>query len=287
MQNYNKQISIELYDENESVSSFIIECPVTGRKPKIEVQGVLLPNDEISSVEVRIVNFYSTKPEPYKNIKVYAGYENTEALCFSGKITNIYDENAAPEKVTVITSQVGNIYNNVNTIINISMPANFKLYDALLETKNKAGLKRNIIFDSADLKEITSIAPWSFTGNLQTALHELSGVFKSNVFFIYTNDTIKVMAKKGVLNEGNAIIINQLKSPLLLAGDTAIIKAPWNPTIKPGDVVYVSTLAYKSQGTIAAGTKREYYRVNSVEFKFNTVTGVNDMTLQVYSEKEA
>ncbi len=284
--NFNKQITITLYDDEFKTKAFVIKCPATGRKPNIEISGQLLPFDTLSQIEIRLVNFYSSREKPFTHVMVSAGYANTEHISFKGQITNIYDESPGPEKVTVIVCTTGTLTRNLSQTVSLNLTADYKLSDVLTQIKNQAGFKEETQYESGtqDLKTLTDKATFKFDGASKDALHEVAQRFKDNVYITFSDEKIIVVAKtnKATTHPG-FINIPYLKAPLVLAGDTAVIKAPWDPSVRPFSWVRADTSQYKSKAILSASIKREYYRVNSVNFNFSTVTGNNTMTLQCYS----
>ena len=290
LQNFNKQITITLYSDEFMTKAFVIKCPEKGRKPNIEISGQLMPFDVLSQIEIRLVNFYSSREKPFTHIMVSAGYANSEHVSFKGQITNIYDESPGPEKVTVIVCTTGNLIRNLNQTVSLELSAGYKLSDALAQVKNQAGFKAATEYenDTTDLASLTDSATLKFDGAPKDALHEIAQRFKDSVYITFSDEKIMVVAKSNKSGTHPGFInIPYLKAPLVLAGDTAVIKAPWNPSVRPFSWVRADTSQYKSKGTLKTSVKREYYRVNSVDFNFSTVTGNNTMTLQCYSpEKE-
>lgn len=284
--NFNKQITITLYDDEFKTKAFVIKCPATGRKPNIEISGQLLPFDTLSQIEIRLVNFYSSREKPFTHVIVSAGYANTQHVSFKGQITNIYDESPGPEKVTVIVCTTGNLARNLSQTVSLNLSAGYKLSNALSQVKKQAGFKDEIQYESntQDLKTLTDKATLMFDGAPKDALHEIAQRFKDSVYITFSDEKIIVTAKNNKSTSHPGFInIPYLKAPLVLAGDTAVIKAPWDPAVRPFSWVRADTSQYKSKTILSAGIKREYYRVNSVDFNFSTITGNNSMTLQCYS----
>lgn len=284
--NFNKQIIITLFEDEFKTKAFVIKCPATGRKPNIEISGQLLPFDTLSQIEIRLVNFYSSREKPFTHVMVSAGYANTQHISFKGQITNIYDESPGPEKVTVIICTTGTLSRNLSQTVSLNLTAGYKLSDALSQVKNQAGFKDETQYesDTKNLKTLTDKASLRFDGTPKDALHEIAQRFKDSVYITFSDEKITVTAKSNKSSTHPGFInIPYLKAPLVLAGDTAVIKSPWDPAVHPFSWVRVDTNQYKSKAILSAGIKREYYRVNSVDFNFSTVTGNNTMTLQCYS----
>ena len=286
LHNFNKQVTITLYNDEYKVPAFVIKCPEKGRKPNIEIKGQLLPFDILGQIEIRLVNFYSSREKPFTHVMVSAGYENSTHICFKGQITNIYDESPGPEKVTVIICVTGNLSRNLGNTVSLDLKAGYSLNEALSQVKNQAGFKSETQWetDIINLRTLTDSAPLQFDGETKDALHEIAQRFKDNVYITFSDEKIMVISKENKSTSHPGFInISNLKAPVVLAGDTAVIKAPWDPSVRPFSWVRVDTASYKSKATLVSSVKREYYRVNSVDFNFSTVTGNNSMTIQCYS----
>lgn len=180
----------------------------------------------------------------------------------------------------------GNLARNLSQTVSLNLSAGYKLSNALSQVKKQAGFKDEIQYESntQDLKTLTDKATLMFDGAPKDALHEIAQRFKDSVYITFSDEKIIVTAKNNKSTSHPGFInIPYLKAPLVLAGDTAVIKAPWDPAVRPFSWVRADTSQYKSKTILSAGIKREYYRVNSVDFNFSTITGNNSMTLQCYS----
>jgi hypothetical protein len=236
----------------------------------------------MSQIEIRIVNLYIERGKTFQKVKVEAGYENSMSLAFEGEITNIYDEAPGPEKVTVITCTQGKLLNMIGSTIAINLNEGFSLKEALIQITKAAGLDDPII---SLTEQITSNAPFTFNGTVQEALHQLGPMFPA-VILIFTDKTIKAVTDTIAATESPKTI-KFLQSPPQVVGSTVIIKAPWDPSIKPGDVVTVDKVNFITKGSIAVGVLLNKYRVTSVEFRYSTITGANSMTLQGFYPEAA
>lgn len=272
--NYNRKINVTFINE-KSGERFKIECPDKGRKPNISIQGTFLPVDYMSLIEIRISNLYIERGKTFQKVLVEAGYENTMHIAFEGEITNIYDESPAPEKITVITCAQGRLKDMTGNVVSLELEKGFALKDALKQIADAGKLDApDIVFK----EPATSAAPLTFNGTVQEALHQLEPLFP-DVIFIYSDKTIKAV-KKEISPDEDVKVIKFLQSPPLVTGTTVVIKAPWNPEIRPGDAVSVENVSYITKGTIAVGMLLTKYRVISIEFRFCTNQGANTMTLQ-------
>lgn len=274
--NYSRRINLTFLNE-ETGAEFKIECPAKGRKPNIQISGTLLPVDYMSDVEIRVVNLYIERGQTFQKVRVEAGYENSLSIAFEGEITNIYDESPGPEKVTVINCTQGKIKNMLSNVIALNLEKGFTLNSALSQIAKAAELDAPVItFTDTE----TGGSPFTFNGTVQEALHQLSPLFPS-VTLMFTDRTIKAV-KNEISPAEKAKPIKFLQSPPQVTGTVVIIKAPFDPAIKPGDVVTVQNVSYMTKRTISVGTLMNQYRINSVEFRFSTVQGSNQMTLQGY-----
>lgn len=274
--NFSRKINITFLNE-QTGEKFVIKCPSKGRKPNIQISGTLLPCDFMSMVEIRIVNLYIERGKTFQKIIVEAGYEDKMNTAFEGEITNIYDESPGPEKVTVISCVQCKIKNMIGNLIELNFTEGFSLKAALEKIASAAGLDSPIIAFNGNE---TSAAPLTFNGTVQDALHQLSGLFPT-VTLMFTDKTIKAV-KQEIGTSEQTKIIKFLQSPPQVVGTTVIIKAPWSPDIKPGDVVSLQNANYITKKVLSSGVMMKKYRINSIEFRFSTVQGTNTMTMQGY-----
>lgn len=281
--NFNRQISLTFYENDaDETGAFRIQCPATGRRPNIEISGTLLPVDYMSNIEIRIVNLYLNNAKTFKRIKVEAGYQNSMSVAFEGEVTNIYDESPGPEKVTVISCVQGRLSKTYGNTVSIKLDKNFSLKTALTQITNGAGLAAPDITFS---EEETCASSFSFEGTVQEAVHQLGSLFP-DVILLFSNDTIKATKNEKGTNE-TAKTIKFLQSPPQVVGTTVVLKAPWDPSIKPGDIVTVNAVSFITKGLVTVGKLMKEYRIISVEFRYSTVQGTNQMTLQGYYPEAA
>ena len=273
--NFNRQIRISFVNE-ETGDKFKVECPVRGRKPNIQISGTLLPVDYMGEVEISIINLYIEKGRTFQKVIIEAGYENSMSVAFEGEITNIYDESPGPEKVTVITCTQCRLSNLMGETISLDLAEGFSLSSALKQITDAAKLDPPIV--PQEMAGVTSSAPFTFNGTVQEAIHEIKGLFPG-VYFLFTDKTIKVTTPEFTGSDVPKII-EFLQAPPQVTGTTVIIKAPWDPGIKPGDVVSIRNVSYVTRGSISVGTLVSKYLINSIEFRFSSVQGANSMTLQ-------
>lgn len=274
--NYSRRINLTFLNE-ETGAQFKIECPSKGRKPNIQISGTLLPVDYMSDVEIRVINLYIDRGQTFQKVRVEAGYENSMSVAFEGEITNIYDESPGPEKVTVINCVQCKVKNMLSNVIALNLEKGFTLNSALSQITKAAELDApEIVFSDVE----TCASAFTFNGTVQEALHQLAPLFPE-VTLMFTDRTIKAV-KQEISPTERAKVIKFLQSPPQVTGTVVIIKAPFDPAIKPGDVVTVQNVSYLSRKTISVGTLMNQYRINSVEFRFSTVQGSNQMTLQGY-----
>lgn len=278
--NYSRRINLTFLNEKTG-AQFKIECPVKGRKPNISISGTLLPVDYMSDIEIRVVNLYIERGQTFQKVQVEAGYENSMSIAFEGEITNIYDESPGPEKVTVINCTQCKVKNMLSNVVALNLEKGFTLNSALSQIAKAAELDEpEIVFTETE----TSGAAFTFNGTVQEALHQIAPLFPG-VILMFTDRTIKAV-KQEISPTEKIKIIKFLQSPPQVTGTVVIIKAPFDPAIKPGDVVTVQNVSYMTRRTISVGTLMNKYRINSIEFRFSTVQGSNTMTLQGFYPEE-
>lgn len=273
--NWNKLIDITLKAPSDSGTgeSFTIKTPRAGRKPNIEISGVITQKDFVSSFEIRITNLYLADKilSDYHEIEVIAGYENKMSAGIKGTILNIYNESPGPDKVTVIQCAAASFNKWLNTTVNLELDENFKLSEAV--DKITKSLNFDEAFIDSAIQSMTSPTPLKINGGAKQAVSELEKLFPE-IKIILSPNKISIYPKEGKTNGKNYLLPLLIQAPQFSGGVVNLI-APWQPEIFPGDTVTFSTNYYSTQTTSTdkIGNTAE---VVSLEFNFSTYS-TNEM----------
>ena len=281
--NYNRFAHILLYGEK---GSRVIMTPRTGRKPNIEVHGLLMASDFARDFEVRIINFYSKlKLQDFNRIKITCGYVGKAALVLEGSITVAYTESPGPERVTVIKCLTANVNLLVQAACNINLEAGTRL-DAVLQTltesinKLKAGTGGVWGEPSVDgnVAALVSTAPLSWNGPVKDLMPELKKRFPDAAVTIQNNRFRAISKTTPQASTGKLVLLKYLQSPPNYNAGQVVVTAPWEPGLVPGDRIYFYQTDIGTRDPSLGGSKpRKEYGVLSVQFDFSTVGNTNKM----------
>lgn len=289
--NYNRYCNITLFGKK---GTFQIMTPRWGRKPDIEIHGILYATEYAKDFEVRIRNLYTdTDLTLFNSIKISAGYFDQPELVVEGSIAIIYTEQPGPDRVTVIKCWMGAAEVILNATCDINLPEGTTL-QAILEAMTSS-LRSAIIPESANPVKIIWKAPQvdpataamicpvplSWNGAVKDLLGQLKGIFP-DVFFTMGKDQIIAFNPKAPVGSGKIVPLRYLMSPPNYTAGRVIVTAPWEPGLYPGDTIYILNTQIGTREATAsmaagAGTLRSTYRVLSVQFDFSTVGGQNKM----------
>ena len=286
--NFNRFIHIQLYGQR---GTFEIRTPLTGRKPDIEVHGILMSADYAQDFEVRIRNLYSSVDLTlFNKIQVMAGYVGKAALVLDGSISIIYTEEPGPDRVTVIKCLVADAELLLNATCNIELPAGSTLQtvlDTITQSMNQA-----VVPDSTNavktiwkkpgidpaITALVSNSTLSWNGAVKDIMPELKARFPSVMIMIKGNQFV-AFDPKSTIGTGRETPIYYLQSPPNYTAGRVILTAPWEPGLQPGDTIRL--ISRQDVGTrdlsTAAAPLKNLWRVISVQFDLSTVGSQNKM----------
>lgn len=300
--NYNRFCNITLFGKK---GTFQITTPRFGRKPDIEVHGILYASEFAKDFEVRIRNLYTDVDLTlFNSIKISAGYFDKPELMVEGSIAIIYTEQPGPDRVTVIKCWMGAAEHILNaTVDNLEMPEGSTL-KAILESMTSAMQSANIPDSTNPIKvrwkapqvdastgALTSPSKLSWNGGVKDLLGHLKSMFPGIYFTIGNDQIIAFNPKQRTLSGfgsetegagGKIVPLKYLLSPPNYTAGRVIVTAPWEPGLKPGDIIYILNTnigTKEATATISARQEalRSMYSVLSVQFDFSTVGSQNKM----------
>lgn len=288
LNNFNKIIDLYFYqNSDDSIPAYIIQCPHIGRKPKIQITGAMLPSCFMSGFEIKISNLYlDLTSKGYSKVKVVAGY-TSQTVTFEGDIWYMYKESPGPESITSILCQVGKVDSYLSTNISGIVKKGVPLFQFLTNLCSEVKLA-SAAQVSSDVSSKPFPIDWYYTGTVLEVLNKLTTELFNDLIISPGADTIYAY-KKGSADVLGIIPINILSTPPQLIGDgagssVATLTAPWNPTIKPGDIVSCPARFYKTGSgvgfNISDGSNNLILQVNTLNFQFSTVGNMNSMVIQ-------
>lgn len=260
--------------------SFFIRCPRTGRKPEIEISGQILPSDQVSLFDLKIKNLYDTEiVADLSEVQVSAGYEDTLSAVFTGTPVNVYTSSPGPDRETVIQCTTASFGEWNTKIMKLQLLRGWTLKDAVTQINKALGFSEPAI--NPKLALLTAQVNWDFTGTAKEALHMLTSDFFPVCSAFIMNNRITITDQVGA-EFGQRHEVPFLSSAPQFSGSQVTITAPWNPAIKPNDIVRFNSTYYSASTSLLFDkikSKSEMV-VNQVGFEFSTTGSVNRMTLQ-------
>ena len=286
---FDKYIDIKFYDQmpgadgslNKAVDG--ITVPETGIKPAINLSATFLPSDVMSSVEVRITNYYPSVPlSTYKWMTIQAGYKHSDDSAFiEGQVMVAYQESPSPDGVTLVSLLIGHVDDLLNRNVEIFVPASTSTNEtvfnsvigALSATGNNWTLKSSYGFQPMEG------VSYQFKGKAIDCLNDMKTRWK----FGYTIEGLNLIVyvpDKGRTGE-ETIVVNYLSSPPQAAASGITFVAPWLPKLRCGMVVQINPIFFKQTFGAANVTyqKDGLMITQTVSLQYNTVTNQNQMTV--------
>lgn len=270
MSQFNKIIDLKFKTDTEE---FEIKTPRHGVKPQIKVSGNITAGGFCSNFEVEVTNLYTNDIKNISEITVQAGYEDELSAGITGKVQFVYTASPGPDMVTVICCTSANYDSWINATINMKLKAGFSLTEAITQISNALNFEPAFIVPSIANK--VCAAPLEVNGKCSEAIKQLKNASPDVSIFPNGNKLVVFPTRE------NYETIMEYELPLLtqapqFSGGIASIVAPWNPMIKPGDIVKFPTQFYSRENGAMLGSSMT---VTSVQFSFATNTDENDMTL--------
>ena len=288
--NFNRFINVTLLGKD---GTFIINTPMYGRKPEVELHGMLMASDFAKDFEVRVINLYSEVDlSLFNRINVSAGYFNKPELFIEGSISVLYTEQPGPDRVTVIKCFIGNVEQILNATCDIKMPAGSTLQvilKTLTDAINQAlvpGTTNTMPTRWKDPNIEPSVAglvcgsPLSHNGSVKDLFPLLKQIFPT-VDIVFGNNQLVAFDPKLPPTKGNIVMIKHLMSPVSYTAGHAVVTAPWEPSLKPGDLMFIPpqfrTMGVKEATATQIKELKPIWRVISVQFDFSTTGSQNKM----------
>lgn len=274
---FDKIVNITL-TQKTGESSYVL-CPKVGRKPTINVSGKILPSPVLSDIDVRLTNLYTgdTPLDAYKYLKFEAGYAGSLAATIEGEVVNAYQETPGPDGVTVFKMLLGGFTNWTNTTMSQNWPAGTSVNSVLSDLAGMLQLSlKTTVPDS-----LQTAVPWSFTGLVRDFLNQIA---KTLNITLYPSGPFLVAYQTG----GNTGLVHIIQYFITAPRHEAYgynFTAPWDPTLRPGDVVLVDTRYMRqTYGGAQVGNLQTRFIAQTISFDFGTTDETNSMIVLATEE---
>jgi hypothetical protein len=266
--------SVTLGNGQTAILSSYIQCPRVGRKPTINFRGKILPSPILSDLELRITNLYTgdTPLDAYKYLKIEAGYAGALSSSVEGEVVNAYQETPGPDGVTVFVMLLGFFTNWSNVTTTLFFPDGVKINTVLSACASSLGMTlKSFIPDS-----LVSQISYSFTGLVSRFISDLAAALGITVF--PDGSVLKAFEKAGSTDKHHVMryFINAPKHEAYGYN----LSAPWNPDIRPGDILDIDTrFVRQTFGGAQVGSQNTAFITQTVSFDFSTTDDTNSMTI--------
>ena len=290
---FNRFINVMLYGAD---GTFVIKTPEAGRKPEVSVHGLLMSSDYAKDFEIRVTNLYSEVDlSLFNRISVTAGYYGRTSMSLDGSISVLYTEQPGPDRVTVIKCFIGNAEQIINATCNIELPAGSTLKVILDEITNS--MNRAVVPESTNaiktiwrepqidpaLAGLVCNSKLSHNGTVKDLMPLLKQIFPG-VYIVFENNQLVAYDPEIPYGSGKLVPVTNIQSPPSYTAGHVIVTAPWEPSLKPGDVMSlpasIRTMGVReASATMRAARKglKKLWRVISVQFDFSTTGNQNKM----------
>lgn len=254
--------------------SSYITCPKVGRKPSINIRGKILPSPILSDIELRITNLYTgdVPLDSYKYLKIEAGYASQLFATIEGEVVNAYQETPGPDGVTVFSMLLGYFSNWSNVVATLAWPSGTSVNTILNQCAALLGMSVKSYLDPA----LTIQTSYSFSGLVSRFLSDLAGSLGVNIF--PDGSVLKAFEKSGSTDKHH-VMKYFITAPRHEAYGYNLT-APWNPDIRPGDILDVDTrFVRQTFGGAQVGLQNTAFIAQTISFDFSTTDDTNSMTI--------
>lgn len=256
--------------------SAYIGCPPVGRKPTINVSGKMVSSDTISDIDVRVTNLFTgdTPLSAYKYLKIEAGYRNALRTTIQCEVNNAYQETPGPDGITVFKAFLGGWTDWTNVTLSNNWPVGTSVNTIL---NYLAGLL-NLTLNTSIPDSLETQTPWSATGLVKDFINKIRNALTPTLN-IYPSGPFLIATQTG----GNTGVIHDLNYFITPPRHEAYgfnLTAPWDPTIRPNDVITVNTKYMRqTYGGSQVGSGVTQFTVQTLSFDFGTTDDANSMII--------
>lgn len=271
---FDKIINVTLKQKTGEIS--YIQCPRIGRKPTINISGKILPSPILSEIDLRITNLFTgdTPLDAYKYLKIEAGYAGDLKATIEGEVVNAYQETPGPDGITVFKMLQGYFTNWTNVTGSNQWTAGDGVNTVLGYLAGLLGLElKSTLPDSL---QIAAPSGWNFTGLVKDFLIDLAS--RLNIYIYPSGPFLIVYDSKG--SSGIFHTLKYFITPPRHEAYGYNLTAPWDPTIRPGDILTVDTRYMRqTYGGAQVGNSQTNFIANTISFDFGTTDETNSMII--------
>lgn len=265
--------SVQLGDGTTVYLTNTIDCPRTGRKPAINLRGKILPSPILAELELRIWNFIADVPlNAYRYVKIEAGYSGALDSTIEGEIVNAYQETPGPDGITVFQLQLG-VFSSWNGVMASKSWIKGTSIASILS--DCAGLMGMTVSSSLDASLVSQTA-YAFSGLVSRFISDLAQALYVNIY--PDGQVLRAYAKDQSTEKRH--VMRFFKSPPRHDASGYNLVAPFDPTIRPGDVLVIdSRYMRQTYGGAQVANSSVLFVAQVITFDFSTVDDTNSMTI--------
>lgn len=270
---------------NKYGKSYTLTCPAQGQKPTIQVTGQWLPGSVLTECELRITNFIAEKSLlDFGWVDIEAGYAGSLKTRLGGTIMNAYQETPGPDGVTLFQIQTGPYKEWTNSFVHQSWARQTSVNQILRDCAGFLGLTLNTNLPDTMVVQSNLYC----TGYVRDFLNTLALAYK----IVIRPDIDLLIACMADNDTGIVHEITYVKTPPVREASGWSVICPWDPSIRPFDVVRIKTnYARQTYGgkqvTSTGAPDRLEFTVALVTFDFCTTDDTNYMKLMLIEKGDA
>lgn len=277
--NFSKIINLKILTQVPGLNNlqrYAIKCPATGRKPNIEISGTLTPQDIANNIDVRIKNFYTDQLKgSITDIEIQAGYAGRVMSAFNGSVVQVYTDSPGPDRTTVISCTTAKYEQWLDSTLELHLAPGWALSVAIQQISAGLGFTKKPYIG---VREQACPIPWDFSGFARDAFHKLNSFFP-DIRIQVMNSQLYVYSSK--IQRTKNIELKYLTCAPQISGDGVTLTAPWNPEIKPDDLVSFNSRFFTAAANgLRFDAARSTIRAKIIQFDFSTVGNTNQMIIQ-------
>jgi hypothetical protein len=265
------------------------KTPRQGVKPNIHLSFEYLPNKNISSITLKLTNFYSEiNIAQYRYLKVIAGYNNGPVCEIDCEIFNCYVERPNPEGITVFSGVIGTVSDYLNSKEGIKYTLDKPLVsDALSAIASSANLTSKIQLPE-DWKSVKIPVTATYTYTNALTMRDALANQLSSISHNLGISRLSISVKSGVLiakgmnagsSEESTVILDKVSTAYLMGGHV-VVKAPWNPLITADTIFQMDSRYFRGRmGSLFVSGEKKKFQLFHIIVNFST-QNENDMELE-------
>ena len=291
---FDKIINIDFVQKDGTIDT--LKCPPSGMKPEITMSGRFFTDANAKDIELRITNFYPKVPlTDYRVLNLSVGYGTSPLAVISGSVWVAYQESPGPDGVTYFHLFLGDF----NKWVNVQFNRSYEKGTPLVSIISAFAVSLGLGISTTILASETLDAPLSFQGFVKDAVAMFCQNYQDIILYM---DSKTLTAFHKTENTGRVFQIDLFSSPPRKEAWGWSFTAPWNPAIRPGDVITINPKFYQqtfvtfnpnfnpdveqSSSSSNNGFPTQPLTVFSIEFDFSTVGSQNNMSVVAFTKSD-